>query len=149
MADYDVIVVGAGNAGMAAAMSAKEHGADRVLVQLHRILKPGGLLVSSTPCIRDFLPWFRYVGLVGRALGVLPRVNVFSEAELDGWLAAAGFVIEERWQPRPKSGIYIVARKPDPSKIDLQADAEIVKARAGSKGTKPLDRNQVRPKPSV
>ena len=32
MADYDVIVVGAGNAGLAAAMSAREAGAERVLV---------------------------------------------------------------------------------------------------------------------
>ena len=75
------------------------------------MLRPDGLLVSSIPCIRDFFPAFRYVGPVGRILGLMPRVNVFGEAELNRWLAAAGFVIEERWQPRPKSGVYIVARK--------------------------------------
>jgi tricarballylate dehydrogenase len=32
MADYDVIVVGAGNAALAAAVSAKENGAGRVVV---------------------------------------------------------------------------------------------------------------------
>ena len=32
MADYEVIVVGAGNAAFAAAVSAREHGADKVLV---------------------------------------------------------------------------------------------------------------------
>ena len=89
---------------------------DHVLAQLHQMLVPGGLLVSSTACIRDFLPLLRYVAPVGRVLGVLPRVNVFSEAELDRWLSAAGFVIEERWQPRPKSGVYVVARKPYESK---------------------------------
>lgn len=32
MADYDVVVVGAGNAAMAAAVSAREQGANRVAV---------------------------------------------------------------------------------------------------------------------
>ena len=87
----------------------------RVLTQLNQMLKPGGLLISSTACIRDFMPLFRYAAPIGRALGVLPRVNVFGEAELERWLAEAGFVVEERWQPKPKSGVYIVARKPDES----------------------------------
>jgi ubiquinone/menaquinone biosynthesis C-methylase UbiE len=86
---------------------------DRALVQLHQMLEPGGLFISSTPCIRDFFPLFRYFGPLGRSLGVLPRVNVFGEAELDRWLSAAGFTIEERWRPRQKSGVYIVARKPN------------------------------------
>ncbi|MFL2545834.1 MAG: class I SAM-dependent methyltransferase [Candidatus Rariloculaceae bacterium] len=81
------------------------------LLRLRQLLKPEGLLIASVPCIRDFFPLFQYIGPAGRAIGVLPRVNVFSKAELDGWLAAAGFKIEEDWQPRPKSGAYIVARK--------------------------------------
>ena len=27
------------------------------------------------------------------------------------WIAEAGFVLEEVWQPRPKASHYIVARK--------------------------------------
>lgn len=86
---------------------------DRALVQLYQMLKPGGVLMSSTPCIRDVFPKFRYFGPLGCALGVLPRVNVFGEAELDRWLSAAGFAIEDRWRPRARSGVYIVARKPN------------------------------------
>ena len=84
---------------------------DEVLMQLHQMLKPGGLLISSTPCIRDFMPLLRFVAPVGRALGVLPRINVFSEEEFERWTTSAGFVVEYRWLPRPKSGVYIVARK--------------------------------------
>ena len=32
MSDYDVVVIGAGNAALAAANSAKENGAERILV---------------------------------------------------------------------------------------------------------------------
>lgn len=94
-------------------------GVDRELARLHEILKPGGLLISSIPCIGDFFPLFRYIGPIGRVLGVLPRVNVFSKAELDKWLRDAGFVTEEEWQPRPKSGVFVVARKPEGQKSKL------------------------------
>ena len=82
----------------------------RVLTRLHALLKPGGLLISSTACIRDFFPAFRFVAPIGRAVGLLPRVNVFGETEFVAWLEEAGFVVEERWQPSPRSGVYIVAR---------------------------------------
>lgn len=82
-----------------------------VLGQLQQMLKPGGLLISSTSCISDFMPLVRYVLPVGRRLGIIPYVNVFSEQQLEKWLADTGFVVEDRWQPKPKSAIYIVARK--------------------------------------
>ena len=49
MADYDVIVIGAGPAGLAAAVSAYENGAKRVLV-LERNSHPGGIWKQ---CIHD------------------------------------------------------------------------------------------------
>lgn len=91
---------------------------ERTLLQLNELLKPGGLLISSTLCIRDFLPLFRYIGPVGRLLGIMPRVNVFSEAELDRWLSDTGFTCKERWKPHPKRGIYLVSLKPDESAIE-------------------------------
>ena len=84
---------------------------DRVLRQLHRMLKPGGLLISSTNCIGDNAAFLRYLAPLGRALGLLPRISVFREPEFERWMDAAGFVIEERWQPKPKSSIYVVARR--------------------------------------
>ncbi|MBT8442529.1 MAG: class I SAM-dependent methyltransferase [Gammaproteobacteria bacterium] len=86
---------------------------DRVLVQLHELLTPGGLLISSTACVRDIMPLFRCVGPLGKLLRVMPYVNVFGQSELEAWFAATGFDIEYLWQPKPKDGVYIVARKRD------------------------------------
>ena len=84
------------------------------LHQLHRMLKPGGLLISNTQCIADTAAWLAWVAPLGRTLGVLPRVNVFSEQEFLQWLGDAGFDFEEIWQPKPKASHYIVARAVDP-----------------------------------
>lgn len=84
---------------------------DGVLKELHTMLKPGGLLISTTACIKDILPIFRFIGPIGRKLGLMPYVNVFGAADLESWIQDAGFEIEERWLPGKKRGIYIVARK--------------------------------------
>ncbi|WP_261845119.1 class I SAM-dependent methyltransferase [Aliamphritea ceti] len=83
---------------------------DQVLSNIQQMLKPDGLLISSTAFIRDDYPWLRYIAPLGRKTGLLPRVNVFTEKQFIQWLETAGFIIEERWQPKPKSGVYIIAR---------------------------------------
>ena len=80
------------------------------LEQLHRMLKPGGLLISNTQCIGDSAAWLAWIAPLGRRLGLLPRVNVFKEPAFMQWIADAGFEIEEIWQPKPKASHYIVAR---------------------------------------
>lgn len=88
---------------------------DLVLRQLHAILRPGGRLISSTSCIRDFMPLFRYIVPLGRKLGIMPYVNVFGAEDLQRWLSDTGFVIKESWRPSRKTGIYVVACKPGSS----------------------------------
>ena len=83
---------------------------DAAIARIHALLGPGGIFVSNTACLGDNLRWFRFVGPVGRWLGLLPLVRVFTRNELEQSLAQAGFEIEHAWQP-DKAVVFIIARK--------------------------------------
>ena len=91
---------------------------DAMLAKVQRMLKPGGLLVSSTVCLGDSLLWnpvIRIIGPIRRPIGPMigrmPLVRVFSEQHLVARLTAAGFVVEHQWRPEKSLGVFIVARK--------------------------------------
>ena len=82
---------------------------------MKRALKPGGLLISKTPCLAEMNALIRFAVPVMRAIGKAPYVSFFSAAQLEAEIARMGFSIIER--ARHGSGrrdprIFIVARKP-------------------------------------
>ena len=86
---------------------------DEEIRRVFNLLKPGGVFVSSTACIRNFSSWFKYIAPLFRWLPFLPNVTVFSEQELKESLTAAGFSIEYDWRPGKDKAVFIVARKPE------------------------------------
>jgi ubiquinone/menaquinone biosynthesis C-methylase UbiE len=84
---------------------------ERVIAKVHRILKPGGVFVSSTTCLGDHMGYFRYIAPVGRSLGLLPILNVMTRDELAASIERAGFSIVHNWQPGRDKAVFIVARK--------------------------------------
>ena len=68
--------------------------------------------MTSTACLGDTMKWFELVGPVGRFLGLIPRVAVFTVKELETSIVGAGFRIEHQWQPARGKAVFIVARKP-------------------------------------
>ena len=82
-----------------------------VITKLHAMLKPGGVLVSSTTCIGDDMPWIRFVAPVGRFLGLLPLVRVFTREDLKAELIQAGFAIEHDWKPGKGKAVFMIGRK--------------------------------------
>ncbi len=92
--------------------------ADRTsaLAHIHRLLKPGGLFVSKTPCLAEMNPLIRLAVPVMQLVGKAPYVAIFSAAALEREIEAAGFAIIERARHgsgRKDARIFIVARKAD------------------------------------
>jgi 2-polyprenyl-3-methyl-5-hydroxy-6-metoxy-1,4-benzoquinol methylase len=76
-------------------------------------LKPGGYFFSSTACIADSMPWFKYITPIGNALRLLPKLHVFTRQTLMTHLSEAGFDIEYQWvSENNKMTCFITARKP-------------------------------------
>jgi SAM-dependent methyltransferase len=86
---------------------------DAVIAKVYRLLRPGGVFVSSTACLGDGMKFIRYIEPLGRLVGLMPMVKVFTEAELAQSIADAGFAIEHQWRPDTdkRKAVFIVARK--------------------------------------
>jgi len=86
-----------------------------VLGRIRRVLKPGGLFISKTPCLMEMNPLIRLAIPVAQLFGKAPFVTSFTAGQLVDDMVAAGFVIEEsgrhgsgRRDPR----LFVVARRP-------------------------------------
>ncbi len=86
---------------------------DAAIAKVYKLLAPGGVFISSTACIGDFMSWFRFIAPIGRLSGSLPQVKVFTSKQLAASLVNAGFEIGYRWQPPARSAaVFIAAKKP-------------------------------------
>jgi ubiquinone/menaquinone biosynthesis C-methylase UbiE len=62
---------------------------------VHRLLRPGGLFISKTPCLKEMNPLIRIAVPLMQLVGKAPYVTVFSAADLEREISAAGFEIIE------------------------------------------------------
>jgi len=81
--------------------------------KVHRMLKAGGVFVTSTTCLGDSLKFFKLIAPVGKLFGLMPLLKVFTTAELVASLTDAGFEIDHQWQPGKGKAVFIVAKKAD------------------------------------
>ncbi|HYD87675.1 MAG TPA: class I SAM-dependent methyltransferase [Vitreimonas sp.] len=84
------------------------------LAGVHRLLKPGGLFISKTPCLKELNPLIRLAVPMMQVVGKAPHVAFFSSEEIEREIVAAGFEIVERARhgSRGKDARpYLVARK--------------------------------------
>ena len=81
------------------------------IAKVYRMLKPGGIFVSSTVCLGDSMKWLKPIApTIGRLFGLV--IRVLTSADLLRSLTEAGFTIEQEWQPGPKKAVFIVEKKP-------------------------------------
>ncbi len=88
---------------------------EKIIAKVYKMLKPGGIFVTSTVCLGDKMKWFKIIAPIGRFFGLMPLVRVFTTKELLDSLIDIGFAIDYHWQPSNSQGvfkgIFIVAKK--------------------------------------
>lgn len=90
---------------------------DATLRHIHRLVKPGGLFISKTPCLADMNWLVRVVAALLRLVRLAPsNLLFFTETGLRAAMERAGFDIEavERHRSKKPAGdkrLYIVARR--------------------------------------
>ena len=81
---------------------------------VHRLLRPGGLFISKTPCLKEMNPLVRVAVPLMQLIGKAPHVAFLSAEDLECEIAAAGFEIIERARHGSRGKDvrpFIVARK--------------------------------------
>ncbi|MGK7910661.1 MAG: class I SAM-dependent methyltransferase [Synechococcus sp.] len=86
---------------------------ETAIAKVFNMLKPGGIFVSSTTCLGDFMSWFKLVAPIIGVFGLIPKVSVITEKELSENLTDSSFEIDYQWTPGKGKATFIVAKKPE------------------------------------
>jgi len=81
------------------------------LARIHRLLKPGGIFISSTVCLADRMWFLRPVVPLLQWVGKAPYVSFVSADQVLQEVAVAGFDDEEHWAHGRANSLFLVARK--------------------------------------
>ena len=88
---------------------------EEAMANIRRMLKPGGVFVSSTVCLGDKKSILRLILPIGRMLGFFPLVKALKVAELERSISDVGFKIVHQWLPKRRKNdfkvVFIVAKK--------------------------------------
>lgn len=85
----------------------------RRLAAIRAALRPGGLLLSKTPCLGELSPLLRLILPPLGLIGLAPRVAWLTREALETQIAAAGFAILETGDyPARRAQRFVVARRP-------------------------------------
>ncbi len=82
-----------------------------VIARVYKMLKPGGIFITSTACLGDTMKFFKMIAPIGKFFGLMPLVKVFTRRELEDSLTDAGFEIDYQWQPGKGTAVFVVAKK--------------------------------------
>ena len=86
------------------------------VAQVFTMLKPGGVFISNTVCMKDTRAWLRPVLGLARCAGLAPPVTFLSRRELKCCLRDCGFELRHCWMPATTPDVvFLVAKKPNKS----------------------------------
>lgn len=82
---------------------------EEAISKVHKMLKPGGIFITSTPCLGNFMKILEFFLPIGRIFGL--RLNAFTTKELEDSLKEAGFKIDYQMQSNEGKVEFIIATK--------------------------------------
>ncbi|MCK5157264.1 MAG: class I SAM-dependent methyltransferase [Spirochaetales bacterium] len=84
-----------------------------VMNRLNQLLKPSGIIISSTPCMGDKNKFLGIILKIASFFGIVPNINVFKIAELTNQIVNAGFeIIETELLDKNGQQHLVIAKKP-------------------------------------
>ena len=83
---------------------------DGTLAKVRKLLKPGGMFVSSTVCLSDMGAFWPMILPIPSALGLIPKVRPLNGENLAARIESHGFKIETFWRPDEKSSVFLIAK---------------------------------------
>jgi len=86
---------------------------EAALEKVYKMLKPGGIFISSTACLGDKMAFFKYIAPIGQLFKLMPIVKIFSIKQLKTSIANTGFEITYDWLPKKSLAVFIIAKKPN------------------------------------
>lgn len=84
---------------------------EQAIRRVYKILKPGGVFVTSTICIAESKSLIKYVIPIARFFGFMPMLTSFSGEQLESSMLEAGFDIDYLWQKRKGKAVFLVSMK--------------------------------------
>ncbi len=81
------------------------------LSKISRLLKPGGVFISSTVCLADKMWFLRPVIPVMQWLGKAPFVSFVNASTITKEVQEAGFDAQESWTHGRANSLFLVAKK--------------------------------------
>jgi ubiquinone/menaquinone biosynthesis C-methylase UbiE len=83
---------------------------DQAIRKISRMLKPGGLFVSSTPCRAEGYGLLKAIGPLGYKLGLMPKLQFISPPALTAAIQRAGFEVAHEWRPKDGRTVFAICR---------------------------------------
>ena len=84
---------------------------EEAIAKVHKMLKPCGIFVTNTGCLGDTMTYMRLILPIGRLLGRMPMVKVFTRRALEDGFTNCGCQIDYQSPPGKRPAVFIIAKK--------------------------------------
>lgn len=82
---------------------------DQVIAKIYKMLKPGGVIITSTVCLEDSSKFAKYIIPIGRPIGL--QLKSLSKQGIEQSMENAGFKVDYSWTPKTSTTAFIIGKK--------------------------------------